>query len=150
MAESTQAMIHEEALRGIARQQSVIDNLRTRSGTLFAAASLVAAFLGAQALQREPKLDGLAWIAVGSFLVLFVVAMWILWPWSFKFVLNPEILIEDHVSKSVPELQVYLARIWRENYLWNQRRVDQLSVVLRLGLVALVVEVLAWLLRLAD
>ena len=150
MADTTQAMIHEEALRGIARQQSVIENLRTRSGTLFAAASLVAAFLGAQALQREPRLDELAWIAVGSFVVLFVVAMSILWPWKFKFVLNPEILIEDHMSKSVPQLQVYLARIWRENYEWNQRKVNQLSVVFRLGLLALVVEVLAWLLRLAD
>lgn len=150
MAETTQAMIHEEALRGIARQQSVIDNLRTRSGTLFAAASLVSAFLGAQALQREPQLDGLAWIAVGSFFMLFVVAMLVLWPWTFKFVLNPEILIEDHMTKSVPQLQVYLARIWRENYEWNQRKVKQLSVLFRLGLVALVVEVLAWLQRLAD
>jgi len=150
MTDTTQAMIHEEALRGIARQQSVIDNLRTRSGTLFAAASLVSAFLGAQALQREPTLDGLAWIAVGSFFVLFLVAMVILWPWKFKFILNPQILVEDHMSKSVPQLQIYLARIWRENYDWNQRKVRQLSLVLRLGLVALVVEVFAWLLRLAD
>jgi hypothetical protein len=150
MADTTQAMIHEEALRGIARQQSVIDNLRSRSGTLFAAASLVSAFLGAQSLQREAQLDGLAWIAVGSFFMLFLVAMFILWPWGFKFILNPQILIEDHVSKSVPQLQIYLARIWRENYEWNQQKVKQLSVVFRLGLVALVLEVFAWLLRLAD
>lgn len=112
--------------------------------------SLVSAFLGAQSLQREPQLDGLAWIAVGSFFMLFVMAMFILWPWSFKFVLNPEILIENHMSKSVPQLQVYLACIWRENYEWNQRKVKELSVVFRLGRVALVVEVFAWLLRLAD
>jgi hypothetical protein len=150
VAETTQAMIHDEALRGIARQQSVIENIRSRSGTLFAAASLVSAFLGGQALQREPQLDGLAWIAVGSFFVLFVVALLILWPWGFKFILDPVILIEDHVGKSVPQLQVYLAGIWRENYLWNQRRVKKLSVILRVGLVALVVEVFAWLLRLAN
>ena len=143
-------MIYEEALRGITRQQSVIDGLRTRTGTLFAAASLVSAFLGGQALDRRPDLDFFAWTAIAAFGALFFLVLTILWPWAFKFVLNPTILMEDHVHKPVPELQLYLAEIWRKNFLQNQVTVDRLHWIYRLALLALAIEVIAWLLSLAG
>lgn len=143
-------MIHEEALRGIDRQQATIDALRSRTGTLFSAASLVSAFLGAQALERQAKPDLFYWVAIGSFVVLFLLVLAILWPWGFRFVLSPTILIEDHIEKSVSDLQIYLAQIWRKNYEQNQGRVDQLHWVYRAALLALAIEVVAWLLSLAS
>ena len=149
VADTTEEMILDEALRGMARQQSVIEGLRTRTGTLFAAASLVSAFLGGQVLTRHPNLDGLSWLAIGSFIACFLLVLTILWPWGFKFVLNPNILIEDHRGKTVPQLQVFLAKTWRKDYEWNQERVRWLHWVYRGALLSLAVEVVAWLMSLA-
>jgi hypothetical protein len=148
VAEAVESIIYEEALRGITRQQNVIDALRTRSGTLFAAASLVTAFLGGQALARHPQLDILAWLAIVAFVTLFGLVLAILWPWRFRFTLSPQILIEDHLDKSVPELQKYLAEVWDKNYNLNDVTLGRLHVVFRLACIALPVEVLAWLLSL--
>ena len=60
-------MIYSEAQLTIKRQQTVVDGVRTRASAIFAAATLATSFLGAQALTRSPKLDGLAWLAIGAF-----------------------------------------------------------------------------------
>src|SRR5438067_127384 len=109
-------MIYSEATRAIERQQSVLDGLRSRTGTLFAAASLVTAFLGGQSLTRNPNLDFFAWGAIASFVSLFILVLAILWPWAFRFVFSAKILLEDHRKKPVTELQAYLAEIWERNY----------------------------------
>lgn len=140
--------MYEEALRGISRQQDVIDGLRNRSGTLFAAASLVTAFLGGQALTRRPELDALAWLAIFAFVTLFGLVLALLWPWKFRFTLSPLILIEDHLEKSVPDLQKYLAEIWDKNFDLNGVTIARLHVLFRIACVALCVEVIAWLLSL--
>jgi hypothetical protein len=146
VSEAAESIIYQEALRGIDRQQVVIDGLRNRSGTLFAAASLVTAFLGGQALTGRPELDALAWLAIAAFVVLFGLVLVILWPWKFRFTLSPPILIEDHLGKSVPELQKYLAEIWDKNYIFNSKTLARLHVVFRIACLALSVEVIAWLL----
>ena len=150
MREGGEAVVYGEAVRGITRQQSVIDGLRSRAGTLFSVASLVTAFLGGQVLTREPDFTSLTWVAVGAFVALFLLVLSILWPWKFRFVLSATILLEDHIDKSLPELQGYLATVWEENYDWNQVRVTKLHLVFRLACIALSVEVLAWLWSLAG
>lgn len=150
MSETPEAITYNEALRTVTRQQTVLDGLRTRTGTLFAAATLVTAFLGGQALTREPKLDVLAWLAIGAFVALFLLALSILWPWNFRFVLSPTILIEDHLQKTASELQLYLAQIWEKNYDLNQKRVDQLHWAFRVACTCLSLEVIAWLIRLGK
>ena len=150
VGETAESVVYAEALRGIARQQTVIDALRNRAGTLFAAASLVTAFLGGQALTRDPELDTLAWLAIGAFVTLFALVLAILWPWKFRFTLSPQVLIEDHLSKSVPELHTYLAEIWDKNYDFNKTTVDKLHRLFRIACSALSVEVVAWLMRLGG
>lgn len=148
MPESTASIVYDEALRGIARQQAVIDGLRTRTGTLFAAASLVTAFLGGQAATENRDLGLLIWVAIGAFVALFLLVLAILWPWRFRFVLDPKILIEDHLQKDVPELETYLGEIWGENYELNQVRMDQLHWLFRGACVALSLEVVSLLISL--
>lgn len=148
MADTPSAIVYDEARYGIDRQQAVVEALRARAGTLFAAASLVTAFLGGQALRGESDLDVLAWVAIGAFVALFALVLLILWPWPFRFVLSAQILIEDHLKKDVSELQIYLAQIWEENYELNRVRIRQLHAVFRLACLALSVEVVAWIISL--
>src|SRR5207253_4822323 len=82
------------------RQQTVVDGVRTRASAIFAAATLATSFLGAQALTRSPKLDGLAWLAIGAFAAIFASVGYVLWPRKFRFVLSARVLIEDHFGKT--------------------------------------------------
>jgi hypothetical protein len=148
MAETTAAIIYDEAIRAVARQQTVLDGVRTRAGTLFGAASLVTAFLGGQALTHNPSLDFFAWAAIVVFVFLFASVLAILWPWPFQFVMSAKILIEDHSQKPVPELQTYLAGIWERNYDTNQVRIDRLFWFFRAACCFLSLEVIAWLVSL--
>jgi hypothetical protein len=145
VAATAAEIAYTEAVRTITRQQDVVDGLRTRAGTLFAGAALVTAFLGGQALSRDPTFDVVTWIAIGAFVALFALTLVILWPWPFRFALSAQILIEDHLEKDVAELQVYVAEIWEKNYHLNQPRVDALHWVFRAACAALSLEVVAWL-----
>lgn len=89
MADSVAAIAYEETVRGLTAQAGVLDNLRTRAGTLIAVASLVTSFLGGQALakptfrggvlERQP-LAGWGVGAVAAFVLLAIAAIVILWP----------------------------------------------------------------------
>jgi hypothetical protein len=148
MTEGVAGIVYEEARRGIDRQQVVVEALRSRAGTLFAAASLVTAFLGGEGLRGNSHPDALAWLAIVAFVALFALVFVILWPWTFRFVLSPQILIEGHLDKDLPSLQIYLAQIWEKNYDLNRVRILQLHTVFRFACLALSVEVVAWLVSL--
>jgi hypothetical protein len=59
-------LAHQEGLRAIAQQQSVLDGLRGRAGTLLAVASLATSFLGGLALQGAGRPGTPGWRS-GSF-----------------------------------------------------------------------------------
>ena len=145
VSEATAKVVYDESVRGITRQQGVVDALRSRAATLFTGASLVTAFLGGQALTRDPDLNVLAWVAIGAFVALFGLVILILWPWKFRFVLSAQILIEDHLHKDPAQLHRYLAEVWEKNYDLNQVRVGQLHLIFRAACAALSIEVVAWL-----
>jgi hypothetical protein len=49
-AEGLQRLAYELSLRALSQQEGVLNELRSRTGTLLAASSLVASFLGARAI----------------------------------------------------------------------------------------------------
>jgi hypothetical protein len=49
MAGEFEKLAYEAALRGLDKQEGLIEELRTRTGVLLAASSLAASFLGQQA-----------------------------------------------------------------------------------------------------
>jgi hypothetical protein len=69
---------YELALRALGQQQEVLRELRSRTGTLLAAASITASFLGAQALGRSTTL--LAAPALLAFLASMTLSVSILLP----------------------------------------------------------------------
>ena len=60
-------LAYELSVRALQRQETVLDELRSRTGILLTATALVASFLGARALK-----DGLTWLAAPGFLGAFV------------------------------------------------------------------------------
>jgi hypothetical protein len=77
-------LAYEAAQRALDKQERLIDELRSRTGLLLAAASLAASFLGREAFAGDPK-DGLAILALVAFLVAVAASVYVLLPKSEKF-----------------------------------------------------------------
>jgi hypothetical protein len=58
MADTPEALVYEQALRGIDEQRKRVDDLRGRASTLLAAAAIVTSFLGAEALRDVTVTSG--------------------------------------------------------------------------------------------
>ena len=146
-------LIYGEAVRALEEQQSHLDGLRVRTGTLLAAVSLITAFLGAQAINRHGgSLGGAGWVAVAFFILSAVGGLVVLWPWTWGFVVSATTLIEDHVEVEDPtsgdELALYLAQVHDENWNGNAARLSWLFWAFRAATICLAGEVIAWLIAL--
>jgi len=89
-------LAYEASLRSVEDQAAVLEGLRSRAGTIFAATALVTSFLGGQALTRIERsgrlppfhplsVIGLAFLA---FIVLALMTFIILWPYRVRFSLS--------------------------------------------------------------
>ena len=78
-------LAYEAAQRALDKQERLLEELRSRTGLLLAAASLAASFLGREAFAEDPK-RGLALLAVVAFLLAVGASVYILLPKRDKFV----------------------------------------------------------------
>lgn len=72
-------LAYEAALRGLDKQEGLLEELRSRTGVLLAASSLAASFLGQQAFQN-PSPRGLALASLGAFVISIAASVYILLP----------------------------------------------------------------------
>lgn len=79
MAGDFEKLAYEAALRGLDKQEGLLEELRTRTGVLLAASSLAASFLGQTAFQN-PNPRGLAITALFSFVASIAASVFILLP----------------------------------------------------------------------
>jgi len=79
MAGEFEKLAYEAALRGLDKQEGLLEELRTRTGVLLAASSLAASFLGQQAFQN-PSPRGLAITALVAFVVSIAACVFVLLP----------------------------------------------------------------------
>jgi hypothetical protein len=142
-------LILGEANRTISQQQTVLDNLRTRSGVLLAAASIATSFLGGVALQGG-SLTVIGWTAVGLFVLSTVSVVYILLPragWTFS--LDADDLIERYVNServwALPDVQLDLAGWWERYIADNQRKIDALMYAYQGAALFLMVAILLFL-----
>ena len=78
-------LAYDEAVRALTRQQSALDEFRTRAGILLSGAAIATSFLGGQALESG-TVSAWSWIAIGCFVGLGGSTLMILWPhkgWEF-------------------------------------------------------------------
>jgi hypothetical protein len=120
-----------EARRAISVQVGQLDELRSRTGLLLAAAALSGSFLGSTAASGGINLNFWGGVAVIAFVVGVASCMVVLWPpkddaWTF--VTGPKQLIEDWVKIERPELsmQLFLAECLEGHYDANAKRLDGL------------------------
>jgi cytochrome c-type biogenesis protein CcmH/NrfG len=73
---------HEAAVRALDLQERGVEQLRARTGTLLAASSLTASFLGAQAIRRGHSIGTLAALALVALASSIVLCIYVLLPKS--------------------------------------------------------------------
>ena len=147
------AFVYQEALRGLSQQQGAIQSLQGRAATMIFAASFASSLLGSQALA-----DGLGvwdWIALWLLLAIGALAAFLLWPYyNLRFRFDPEDLLARYVDVAEPppmaavhrELALRIKDDWRQ----NGRIVRRLREALQAALVLLLLEIVAWLLSIAE
>lgn len=145
-------LVYELAQRSIQAQESKLDELRARSGTLIAAAAIVTSFLGGVAF--DGKVGWLGWAAVGVFVVLMVLSVWIGLPVSWRF--RPaardvvKVYLEDADGPvSIAETRLGLADDMQGAERENDPKLSHRYWAFTAASVLLVVEIVLWMLEFA-
>jgi hypothetical protein len=82
------ALLADHAGRAIARQAARVDELRNRSATLFTAASIAGAFLGAEAFKAKAGPGAWAWVGAVLYVVTGCILAYVMWPRSWAFMID--------------------------------------------------------------
>jgi hypothetical protein len=158
VSEKPYELAYEASIRAIDDQAKVVDGLRTRAGTLLAAAAVVLSFFAAQALRsasvqdHAPILHSISYTsgAIAAFAGVAVLTVATLLPTGFRFSVDAGRMLEiierrafDDPVGSIEAYQV-VARQHRWLYAVNQRQIRVLSWCLRGATVCLVAEVALW------
>jgi len=144
---------YEAAVRALDLQERAIEQLRARTGTLLAASSLIASFLGAQAIQRANGLDTLGPLALISLISSICLCVYVLLPKSgFVFSVKAPTMYEGlfefaHDDQEVRRRLIY----WLEEY-WqdNQSKIESLGRYYLGAAIALILQLVFWSWALAD
>lgn len=151
-------LAYEASVHAISDQASVLESLRSRAGTVFAATALVTSFLGGFALARaeDTKRDlelisfSLAGLATGLFVLLALATLGILWPYRVRFSVSAREIIaivqarEPSNPVGPEEALRELALRYEAMYDFNSRRIRVLLWCFRGAILCLVAEVAAW------
>ena len=143
---------HDASLRALDKQESLLDELRSRTGILLAASSLATSFLGREAFAREASNVVIA-VALTAFVVSIAASVYVLLP--------KDDLVFSLVGSHVFERLYQFANDEAENHrrlaydldrFWdaNDRKMQRLFRAFRVAAFALVVEILALATLLSD
>jgi hypothetical protein len=146
-------LAYEAAQRALDKQERLIEELRSRTGLLLAAASLAASFLGREAFAGDPK-RGLAILALAAFLVAVATSVYVLLPKSGKFVFA---LVGAGLYEGLYEVKDDLAEVYRRlaydlDRFWDQNDVElqKLFRAFRLAALALSAEIVVLIAMVSD
>lgn len=143
-------LAYEASSRAIVDQASVLESLRSRAGTLFAATALVTSFLGGQADLSPLRAFSYTGLAIATFVAVAMLTLAILWPYRLRFSVSAASMLaivaerEDEAPVTPREAYTELALRYEEMYDTNARTIRALLACFRLAIVFLVVEVAAW------
>jgi hypothetical protein len=143
-------LVYSGSQGALDRQSTALSDLRTRTSTLVAAATLSASFLGAAAIGHGAP----AWavvLAMAAFLLTGAFAGAVLWRARVSFAIDA-VRMYDALCSYREDPEVYLlkaARGLRIVYLRNETVIERRELVFGLALIALGAETLLWTLALA-
>ena len=141
-------MILDEAVRGLDMQSETLNELRSWTGVLIAAATVALALLGATALERHPVTYGVNLAALCVFGVVIFFCLCVLWPsdmWAFVY--NAKVLDETYFEKRVDPTQACrsMALGHAKHRDSNKDKLKWRFVFFRIALAALTADVVLWL-----
>jgi hypothetical protein len=143
---SSYSLALDEARRAVDRQAEDVASFRTRTTGLVSVGALAAAFIGGLALREDAPLT--VWTILGAalFAALLVVAVFALWPRSFKFTTDARVLVDwidgdEGQSADLAEMDRDLALHLAEHYDANAGTIDWLRRFYVAGLVILIFEI---------
>jgi hypothetical protein len=152
MAADFEKLAYEAALRGLDKQEGLLEELRSRTGVLLAASSLAASFLGQQAFQH-PHPAALVVAALVAFVVSIGASVFILMPktdliFSQKGAGLFEGLyaVRDDLAEVYRRLAYDLDRFWDS----NDKTIVKLIRSYKVAATALVIEILSLAALLGD
>jgi hypothetical protein len=143
-------LVYSAAQRALDQQSTALSDLRTRTSTLVAAATLSASFLGAAAIGRGAP----AWavvLSMAAFLSTGAFAGWVLWPAQVLFAVDAD-RVEEELLPYREDPAAYLLEAThglRGAYRENRKVIARRELVLRFALIALGAETVLWALALA-
>jgi hypothetical protein len=143
-------LAYEASLRAIDHQRHALEDLRSRTGVLLAAASLSASFLGARAFDGHANL-ALIVIALAALVVTLLLSVTILAPRkTLIFSTAGDAPYRDLHQVDEPAEQHRHLVHWLDTF-WtaNQSPLQQLTKRFEIAAIALVVQVLCWVLAVA-
>jgi hypothetical protein len=146
-------LAYEAAQRALDKQERLVDELRSRTGLLLAAASLAASFLGREAFGGDPK-DGLAILALAAFLLAVAASVYVLLPKGERFVFamvgaglyEGLYEVKDDLAEVYRRLAYDLDRFWED----NDVELQKLFRAFRLAALALSVEIVVLIAMVSD
>jgi len=143
-------LVYDLSLRALAQQEAVLNELRTRAGTLLTATAIVTSFLGGRALD-QPDHRYLAIVGFAFAIASLLLSVYVLAPKAdLDFALSGPGVYEHFVEQTsdLAEVKRTLA-YWNQGaYDSNQQVVDALIRWFRRAIGALVVAVAVWSLEL--
>ena len=144
---------YQAAVRALDLQERSLDQLRSRAGTVLAAASLTASFLGAQTIQHQSTLGAVGVLALIALAISIVSCLYVLLPKErFVFSVNAPQMYNAlfEVSDDLDEIHRRLA-FWFEQY-WaaNQTIIDDLGRYFAVAAFALILQLMLWCVALAG
>jgi len=146
------ALVYSEALRSITQQQGVLDQLRSRAGTLLGALWLATGFLAG--LDGQDNGFGLwGWIAVVPFAVAVSGVCAILWPrHRWRFSMDADILIKGFLDADPPPtldvMHRVLAGFLQRDYRANRDCLRWMFYIFEVATVMTVIEIVSWIIDL--
>lgn len=146
------ALAYEEAGKALGSQRQLLVDVRSRAAGVVAIAAIVTSILGG-----APTADGrhgpAAYVAVAAFLGVGASALGLFWTGHLETVIDPEVLIREYAEPSfVPMALVHrdLALHCAAGLAQNRRTLDRMTVMLRVAVSALAIEVVAWVVNYAQ
>jgi hypothetical protein len=138
---------YDAAVRALDLQERGVEQLRARTGTLLAASSLTASFLGAQTIQHTGGLQALGSLALISLAASIVLCVYVLLPKSgFVFSVNAARMYETLFEIGEDEEEARRRLIyWLEEYREaNQVKIEDLGRYFFGAAIALTLQLVFW------
>ncbi|MHB1539074.1 MAG: hypothetical protein ACYCUM_09560 [Solirubrobacteraceae bacterium] len=141
-------LVYDESVRGLDMQSQSLDEIRSRTGVLIAAATVAAALLGTSALTKHRVTYWANLSALTAFGLVVGFCLLVLWPgtkWAFAY--NAGTLDDTYIKNQIDATQACrsMARGRAEHRRANARRLRWRYLWFRLACLAMLADTVLWL-----